>query len=245
MIGNYNKPIKNSKFSLKILGISLHEILWYFTIFSIIGLIIETIYCYQTTGIIESRKGLVFGPFCPIYGVGATFLIIFLNKYEKHPIKLFFYGVLLGSILEYFLSFVLEAIYGTRFWDYSYLDLNLNGRIALVYSLFWGILSIFLMRMIKPLVDKFIDKLTNKLTLTVEIIVVTFLVFDCFATIYAISTYKSRAMDKYYNHLPKTYGNFETFINNKIFSDNYMKNCFPNLRFIDNNGKEIYIKNII
>lgn len=240
-----NKEIKDSKFSITILGISLHEILWYFTLFSIMGLLLETFYCYQTTGVIESRKGLVFGPFCPIYGIGATFLIILLNKYKEHSIKLFLYGVLLGSILEYFLSFALEAIYGTRFWDYSYLDYNLNGRISLIYSLFWGLLSIFLMRWLKPLVDKIIDRLTNKISLTIEIVVVAFLVFDTFATIYSISIYKTRAMDRYYNISPKTYGKIETFINNNVFSDNYMKKTFPNLRFIDENGKEIFIKSIL
>ena len=156
-----SKDIKDSKFNIRIMGISIHEILWYFILFSIVGLILETIYCYQTTGILESRKGLIFGPFCPIYGVGATFLIVLLNKYKDKPIILFLYGVLLGSILEFFLSFALESIYGTRFWDYSYLDMNLNGRISLVYSLFWGILSIFLIRWLKPLVGKIINKLTN------------------------------------------------------------------------------------
>jgi uncharacterized membrane protein len=47
----------------------LHYLLWYFLIFSIIGLIIETMYGYTTTGVIESRKGLFISPVCPIYGV--------------------------------------------------------------------------------------------------------------------------------------------------------------------------------
>lgn len=45
---------------------------WYIVIFSIIGLIVETLYCYLTTGILESRKGLIWGPFCPVYGVGRS-----------------------------------------------------------------------------------------------------------------------------------------------------------------------------
>lgn len=240
-----SKDIKDSKFNIRIMGISIHEILWYFILFSIVGLILETIYCYQTTGILESRRGLIFGPFCPIYGVGATFLIVLLNKYKDKPIILFLYGVLLGSILEFFLSFALESIYGTRFWDYSYLDMNLNGRISLVYSLFWGILSIFLIRWLKPLVDKIINKLTNRITLSIEIIVVAFLIFDLFATIYSISMYKTKAIDKYYNLPPKTHGKFESFVNDKLFSDNYMKKSFPNLRFIDINGNEIYIRDIL
>lgn len=240
-----NNDIKESKFNIKILGISIHEILWYFILFSIAGLILETVYCYQTTGILESRKGLIYGPFCPIYGVGAVFLIVLLNNYKDNPIKLFLYGILLGSILEYVLSFALEALYGTRFWEYSYLRFNLNARISLVYSLFWGILAIFLIRWLKPLVDKIIDKLTNKLTLTIETIVVSFLVFDLFATIYSISIYKTKAMNKYYNLPPEPYNKLETFINNKIFPNNYMKKSFPNLRFIDSNGNEVYIRDVL
>ena len=189
-----NNKLKKSIFNIKILDISLHEILWYFILFSVAGLLMETFYCYQTTGVLESRKGLIFGPFCPIYGVGATFLIISLNKYNKSPLKLFIYGIFLGSILEYFMSFVLEAIYGTRFWDYSYLDLNLNGRISLIYSIFWGILSIFLMRFLKPLLDKLIFKISNKITFTIDLGLTIFLIFDVIATIYALSIYKTKAL---------------------------------------------------
>lgn len=239
------KTIKESKFSIKFCGITLHEILWYFTLFSIAGLILEMLYCYQTSGIIESRKGMVWGPFCPIYGIGATFLILLLNKYKDNPIKLFLYGVFFGSILEYFLSFVLEAVYGTRFWDYTYLDFNLNGRIALIYSLFWGLLSIFLMRWLKPLVDKIIYRITNKITVTIEILLLVFLIIDAFATIYSISVYKTKATNAYYNLPPKTYGKFATFVNDKFFQDNFMKRTFPNLRFVDNSGKEIFVRDIL
>ncbi len=237
-----NKKNKISNFYIN--GFSLHEILWYFIIFSIIGLLIETIYCYQTTGILESRKGLVFGPFCPIYGVGATFLIILLNNLKKHPIKLFIYGILIGSFLEYFLSFALECIYGTRFWDYSYLKIHLNGRIALTYSLFWGILSIFLIKILKPFIDKIFHKFMNTSTIYLDIIIFSFLVFDMFATMYSISVYKTRAINEYYNLPSKPYGRIEKFVNEHIFSNNYMKKSFPNLRFIDKDGNEIFIKNV-
>lgn len=43
--------------------ISIHDLFWYFLIFSVIGLILETVYCYITSGVIESRKGLLWGPF--------------------------------------------------------------------------------------------------------------------------------------------------------------------------------------
>lgn len=95
--------------------ITLKQIIWYSIIFSIFGLIIETLFCYLTTGVLESRKGLIWGPFCPVYGVGATILIILLDKYKNNSIKLFLIGSIAGNIIEYGLSYLLEAMYGTRF----------------------------------------------------------------------------------------------------------------------------------
>ena len=64
--------------------LTIHQIIWYFIIFSVLGLVIETSYCFVTTGVLESRKGLLYGPFCPIYGVGATVLIILLYKIKSN-----------------------------------------------------------------------------------------------------------------------------------------------------------------
>ena len=82
---------------LKENNINKHYIFWYLLIFSFLGLVIETLYCFSTTGIIESRKGLIFTPICPIYGIGATVLIYFLDKYKNNIGKLFIYGSILRS----------------------------------------------------------------------------------------------------------------------------------------------------
>lgn len=74
--------------------VTIHRIIWYILIFSVVGLIIETIYGYITTGVLESRKGLILGPFCPIYGVGAALLLFLLDNVKKNKIKLFLYGAL-------------------------------------------------------------------------------------------------------------------------------------------------------
>ena len=116
--------------------LTIHQIFWYFVVFSVIGLFIETFYCYITTGVLESRKGMIWGPICPVYGVGTTILILSLNKYkDKGIIKLFFYGFIIGSIAEYILSYGLEVIYKMRFWDYGYASFNINGRMFAVFCL--------------------------------------------------------------------------------------------------------------
>lgn len=221
----------------------VHKIIWYIIIFSIIGLLIETIFCYLTTGIIESRKGLIWGPFCPVYGVGATILIILLEKYKNNPIKLFIIGSILGNIIEYLLSYILEAIYGIKFWDYSYVDLNLNGRICIRYSIFWGVLSVLLINGIKPYIDKIINKIPNTKQINISIIIL--LIIDCIATVWAINTYQNRILARYYNKENIIKKNLKYYIEEKLFSNDKIKKTFPNLRYTDEQGKEHYLRDMI
>ena len=216
--------------------LTIHKIIWYVLIFSIIGLIIETLYGFITMGIIESRKGLILGPFCPIYGVGAAFLIVLLNEYKGKKIKLFFYGSLYGAIFEYICSYVLQIMYGSKFWDYSYMTYQINGRISLIYMFFWGILSIILIEYIITFLDKFISKIPEGFW---DKFIITFLVIDVFLTILGISVYMDRA--KYaYEGIEK-----KKNILDYIFNDNIMSYTFPNLRYTDSSGNSIFVRDII
>ena len=225
--------------------INVHQILWYFSIFSMVGLFVETIYCFATTGVWESRKGLIWGPFCPVYGVGATLLILLLNKFKSSKIKLLIYGGLTGDIIEYLMSYGLEAIYATRFWDYSYTNFHLNGRICFIYTIFWAVLSVILISFVKPLIDKCIMKMNFKYINILEILITVFLIIDVLCTIWAISSYKERAMNIYYNKELQDTNTIIKKIEGTLFSNNKMLKTFPNIRFINENNEEIWIKNII
>lgn len=236
----------------KTIKITFHQLLWYFVIFSIIGLLLETIFCYITSGIIESRKGLLWGPFCPVYGVGAAILIILLNKVDtNNGFKLFIYGFLVGSILEYIMSYVLESIYSIRFWDYTYTGNSINGRICILYSLLWGILSIFLLKVAKPNIDKLINKIPKSIEKKLDIFVTIFFILNVIVTIWAIQTYENRATEIYngtYNSEVKNITPQNSIIKNiekKHFTNERMKKIFPNLRIKDKEGQEIWIKTII
>ncbi|MCI9040023.1 MAG: putative ABC transporter permease [Clostridia bacterium] len=227
--------------------INIHQLFWYFILFSILGLIIETLYGYFTMGIWESRKGLIWGPFCPVYGVGAIFLIFFLNHVDqKSYFKLFFYGVLTGAAVEYVLSYGLEAIYGARFWDYSYAKGDINGRICIIYSLFWGILAIGLMKLIKPLIDKIIERINLKIKASTEMAMFLFLAVDALVTVWAVSIYEKRAICQFYQEEMK-YSQipFMRKIEEEYFTDTRMKKTFPNLRTKDREGNQVFIRDLI
>lgn len=133
--------MKKEKKILKIAGISIWRILTYFIIYSIVGYIIETLFGLFTKGMLESRKGFLYGPFCPIYGVGAVAMILGLQCFKKNNYTLFFGGFLVGSIVEYIISYLGEVIFKVNWWDYSNNFLNINGRICFTFSLFWGLLA--------------------------------------------------------------------------------------------------------
>ena len=143
------------KKKIKILGFDLWEILFYFIIYSIAGYLIETSFALIRYGVLESRQSFLYGPFCSIYGVGAVIMVLFLQYFKKNGFTLFVGGFFIGSITEYLVSLIGELILHVKWWDYSNMPLNINGRICFYYSMFWGILAIFLMRVIQPRVKKY------------------------------------------------------------------------------------------
>lgn len=221
----------------------LRQFVWYMLIFSMIGLIIETAYCFITTGVLESRKGLILGPVCPIYGIGAVIIILGLNRYKGQKLKLFVFGMILGSMAEYLISFVLEALYGTRFWEYSYMKYHLNGRISIIYTVFWGILSLLMIQYVKPLVDKLIGKIKFK---WIDITILIIFLLDALLTVWGVNVYIERVE---YGRKQKENANFiekaKYVFEEKCFSNEIMCSIFPNIRIMDENGNEVWIRELI
>ncbi len=156
-------------------GINGYKILWIFYIGSFAGVILEMLWCYLQKGHIESRQGLIYGPFNVLYGLGAVALSYFLYRFRNHRDWVSFLGgFLVGSILEYICSWGQEVTLGVRAWDYSRFPLNINGRICFYYSLMWGLLGVLWIKRIYPLLSIVILKLPNKLG---KILTWLFLVF--------------------------------------------------------------------
>lgn len=157
------KPTKQNN-KTKIFGYSIWRILAYFIIYSVLGYIIETIFGIITKGTWESRQSFLYGPFCGIYGLGAVIMILSLQYFNQNNNRLFWGGFLVGSIIEYVVSWIGEILLNVKWWDYSNMQLNLNGRICVFYSIFWGLLAIYLMSYINPRVDRLINWIKSKIS---------------------------------------------------------------------------------
>jgi len=176
---------------------SIWRIFDYFIIYSFLGFVIETVFALINYGVLESRQSFLYGPFCSIYGLGAVIIILSLRyKFFKNSYTLFAGGFIVGSIVEYFVSFFGELLLHVKWWDYSDRFLNVNGRICFLYSIFWGLLGVYLLKSINPKIDKFIDWIKGKGNLnvlrTVVFCFIIFLFVDCVISAYAINMYLLR-----------------------------------------------------
>lgn len=144
-------------------GLNGYKLLWVFAAASVLGYIIETIFCLVTQGMIESRQGLLYGPFSQVYGFGAVLMVLLLTPLAKKSDRWLFIGsAILGGAFEFVCSLAQENIFGTVSWDYSAHNFSIGGRTSLTYMFFWGILGIFLMRAIYPPLSRLIERIPKR-----------------------------------------------------------------------------------
>ena len=250
--------IKKNK--ITIAGISLWRICAYFIIYSFVGFIVETCFGVITKGELESRQSFLYGPFCGIYGIGAIVMILTLQKFKKNNYSLFFGGFLIGSIVEYVISLIGEVLFHVVWWDYSGRAFNINGRICVTFSIFWGILAIYLMSHFNPKVDRLIDKIKSKyserLLKIILVVSIVILLIDCILTGFALKMFYTRLIDNYnvqiegaeeyadecraLHEVPR----IKEFVD-KYWNDEKMLRTFPNLKLTDKNGNIVYISEIL
>ncbi len=146
------------------------EYIIYFFVYSFLGWLIETIYAMFVHGHFVKR-GFLFGPVCPIYGFGAVLLLMATKKLYKKPFLKFLIATIAFTLFEYIVSFVLEMLFGLRWWDYSNDFLNIQGRVSLLYSIFWGVIGLILLEKLHPYIQDKIQKITKGNTNNIQKIV--------------------------------------------------------------------------
>lgn len=251
---------EETKKKFTIMGISIWRMLAYFIIYSIVGYIIETLFGFITKGVIESRQSFLYGPFCGIYGLGAVIMIPLLQHFKKNNYTLFLGGFIIGSIVEYVISLIGEFIFHIKWWDYSDMAFNIDGRICIAFSFFWGILAIYLMSHFNPIIDKFIDKIKQKVSIKILkitcISIILFLFIDFLISSFALKMFFTRIVAKYNIELA-SYDEYifecaELYKNEdiknftlKYFSDEKMLKTFPNIKLTGKDGNIIFVKDIL
>ena len=158
------------------MGKTIFEILLYFIIYSFLGWVMESAF----RSIIEKKMintGFLKGPFCPIYGIGAIIMFLFLDHFDKNIFFLFLISMITLTIWEYIVGVLLEKIFKTKYWDYSEQKFNFQGRICLLNSIYWGVLGVAFVKYIHPFIQRIVSKVDIQiLYYTTAIITIVFLV---------------------------------------------------------------------
>ncbi|HIS96317.1 MAG TPA: putative ABC transporter permease [Candidatus Ventricola gallistercoris] len=164
-------------------GKSFYKLFWVFFIGCFLGVIIERLWCFVRFGVFEPRVGLIYGPFNLVYGVGAWALTMALYQFRNRS-KLFSFigGALVGSVVEYTCSWFQETVFGSVSWDYSNQPFNLNGRICLLYSIYWGLLGILWIKEIYPRMARLILRIPDRIGKPLTFVLAIFMVFNSVMT---------------------------------------------------------------
>ena len=171
--------------------ITFYDTFYLFIFGCIFGWIVELIWSLLKKQMIINHSALVLGPFNIVYGIGAVVLSLLLYKIkDSNYLKIFITSFFAGSILEYVLSFLMEHILGFVAWNYSAKFMNINGRICLLYSIFWGILGIVWIKVIYPRVKKCINSSNHEIGLKLIKVISIFLLFDVSLTFAAVNRAK-------------------------------------------------------
>lgn len=136
------------------------------------------------------NTGFLRGSFCPIYGIGAVIMILFLKNFSNNLILLFFISIIVFTIWEYLVGVLLEKLFHTKYWDYSDNKFNFQGRICLMNSIFWGILGVVFIQYIHPFIESIIEKVDITLLTFIYSIIGIVMLIDAITSIIKVKNIK-------------------------------------------------------
>lgn len=154
-----------------------------FILFSFIGWISEVIYVGVTSAHKFVNRGFLHGPLCPVYGFGGVVILMLPPSLYATWIPLFFASMILCTIVEYFVSWLMEKLFHTRWWDYSHYKIQLNGRICLLNSILFGFLGVVVIHFVYPFMIDLLNSLGQKVINVSGAIILAVLSVDIFFTV--------------------------------------------------------------
>lgn len=207
-------------------GICPDKLIWVFLVSSFLGALIEMVYCYSIDGFWMNRSSVLYGPFSFVWGIGAVVLTVALRRFSGHKIKnvikTFIAGFVIGGVYEYLCSVFTEVVFGTVFWDYSNMPLNIGGRTNVLYCVFWGLLGVIWTRVIYPPMSRRIEKLPALWGKVITWGIMTVMLCNGILTGAAMIRYTERQTSPQPSNIIEQ-------LTDKHFDDEYMENRWPNM----------------
>lgn len=160
-----------------------YYVLLFFSL-SFLGWLWEVV-LYLFTSAVFVNRGVYYGPYLPVYGIGGLLLMLLLRAKRRQPVWVFTFSAVVCTLLEYLTAAWLEDKWNVRWWDYSSQFMNLNGRICLLCSIGFGIGGVLLICVFQPVFNKFYHKMTIGTRVAIAVSLILIFVADAaYATIH-------------------------------------------------------------
>lgn len=200
-----------------------------FIIYSMIGWTIEVIdQLYRQKKLIN--RGFLLGPYCPVHGIGALLMLLLLSSISDSTIILFLSSVLICTCLEYLTGYLLEKIFKARWWDYSDYKFNLNGRVCLQNSLFFGIAGVIIIKIANPFFLKIILSMPTNILNIVSLIVFLIFTSDLAISFKVICNFKTLTNNLTKDSTEEISNKVKNVLAKNSILFKRLINAFPNLR---------------
>lgn len=208
-------------------GLCIDKLIWVFLSSALIGDLIEMAYCRLTGGVWMSRSSVLYGPFSFVWGLGAVVLTVTLQRLcGKADRYVFLAGFVIGGVYEYMCSLFTEIVFGTVFWDYSAMPLNIGGRTNVLYCFFWGALAVIWIKIIYPRMSSLIERLPVLAGQLVTWAIVILMVCNGLLTGAAMLRYRAR------DERPAPANAVDAFLD-EYYDDAFMEKRWPNMKRTD------------
>lgn len=212
----------------------IHTILFYFLLFiiySFVGWVMEVIVFF----FLEKKfinRGFLIGPYCPIYGVCSILMVLTFSKYTQVPFALFIMAAVLCTVVEYLTSYVMEKLFNTRWWDYSDLAFNVNGRVCLKNSVLFGLLGCVLIYFANPFLSTLLSQMPENVLNAVSLALLALFVADNITSFNIISRVKDTSLSVLKDSTEEITEKVKEILRKKSFLNRRLLNAFPNLKTI-------------
>ena len=162
---------------------SVSEWLLFFFWYCFLGWIWECSYVSVKQAIKKKKwefvnRGFLNGPFIPIYGFAAVAILLATIRFRDNIVAVYIVGALTATIFELVTGTTMERLFKVKYWDYSDMPLNYEGHISLVVSLFWGFLSVLLVKVIHVPVENILLSVSSVLCNIVALVLLALFVWD-------------------------------------------------------------------
>lgn len=185
--------------------LNFFNLFWIFVAASIIGLVLETIYHFAVVdpGHYQDRAGLLFGPFSPIYGVGAVLMTMALNRFHKAPLAVvFLVSAVIGGLFEFLASWFFQFAFGILAWDYTGstlfglcpdpIAILFQGRTSALFMCMWGVLGVAWIKLLLPWMLHLVNLIPWNWRYTLTAVCAALMAADCVMTLLSFDCWYER-----------------------------------------------------